>query len=100
MAVDAEQRLGDARSSLNTALKLSQWARGNFKIARGGKEQMREAITRPTFAAYAAVAEEAGRGPYGPSRTVLDPESTMSALLRSCRESCHHSLQPGGGIPL
>eukprot|EP00969_Alexandrium_andersonii_P287378 12705044-Alexandrium_andersonii.AAC.1 len=24
----------------------------------------------------------------------------MSALLRSCRESCHHSLQPGGGIPL
>eukprot|EP00969_Alexandrium_andersonii_P129862 5741357-Alexandrium_andersonii.AAC.1 len=33
MAVDAEQRLGDAKSSLNTALRLSQWARDNFKIA-------------------------------------------------------------------
>eukprot|EP00969_Alexandrium_andersonii_P142170 6285556-Alexandrium_andersonii.AAC.1 len=41
-----------AQDGLTMAVRLTQWARGRFKIAKGGRNHMLEAIIRLTLASH------------------------------------------------
>eukprot|EP00969_Alexandrium_andersonii_P218001 9628806-Alexandrium_andersonii.AAC.1 len=78
------------------AVRLTQWARGHFKIAKGGRNKMREAIIRPTLASHDRLLEAGQQGPPGPGMPELNANDVLASLEQSCKSSNQQFLTPGG----
>eukprot|EP00969_Alexandrium_andersonii_P184503 8151182-Alexandrium_andersonii.AAC.1 len=80
------------------AIRLTHWARGHFKIAKGGRDKMREAIIRLTLASLDRLVEQGQQGPVGPGQPELDANDVLHELGKSCKSSNQPFLTPGGGV--
>eukprot|EP00969_Alexandrium_andersonii_P100372 4427840-Alexandrium_andersonii.AAC.1 len=67
-----EKGMLPAKDGLTMAVRLTQWARGHFKIAKGGRNKMREAIIRLTLASHDRLLETGQQGPAGPGQPELN----------------------------
>eukprot|EP00969_Alexandrium_andersonii_P005992 260071-Alexandrium_andersonii.AAC.1 len=82
------------------AVRLTQWARGHFKIAKGGRNKMRGAVIRLTLASHDRLLETGQQGPPGPGKPELNANDVLNSLEQSCKSSNQQFLTPDGGVPL
>eukprot|EP00969_Alexandrium_andersonii_P311402 13760420-Alexandrium_andersonii.AAC.1 len=78
------------------AVRLTQRARGHFKIAKGGRNHTREAITRLTLASHDRLPEVERQGPHGPGQPCLNANDALDSLERCCKDSFQRFLTRGG----